>query len=124
MPRNNTWAVIGAVLTTIAVFVLTDLLTFLNSGAIWPADMNGWLHLIVPSLIAGVLATLTPHYSLSERATGFRVINTTSDAPVIDANPSPVIVSQATKARAGLPLIGITSPANPTPPDVPPDIAH
>jgi len=116
MPRNNTWAVIGALITTIAVFVLTDLLTFFNSGAIWPVDVNGWTHLIVPSIVAGALAAITPHYSVTEQKTGLRIIDSSKDTPVLDINPKQIIVPQPQ------PPFVPASPANPlsSSPEVPP----
>lgn len=116
VPRNNTGAVYGAVLITVAVFVLTDLLNFFNSGAPLPTDMNGWLHLVVPSVLAGLLASLTPHYSLTERSTGLRIIDSSKDAPVLDTNPSQIVVNPS---QPPLPILSPTI-VTPTSPGVPP----
>lgn len=62
MPKNNTWALIGAAATTVIVFVLSALIKFFASGSNWPTTVEGWLQLILPALCAGVLAALTPYY--------------------------------------------------------------
>jgi hypothetical protein len=127
MPKNNYGAVVGAVLVTVAVFVLTDLSKFFQSGSPWPTDVDGWLQLVVPSIVVGLLAALTPHYSMSERTTGFRVINTANDAPVLDVNPAPLVVRRPDQPGIVLTPALIASPAkteSTTDPGVPPDISH
>jgi hypothetical protein len=98
VPINNNWALIGAALATIAVFVLNALINFFGSGMPWPDTTTGWLHLILPALCAGILAAITPHYSISEARTGRRMINAPArDAPVLDIGaPDRIIDSTPT----------------------------
>jgi high-affinity Fe2+/Pb2+ permease len=85
VPNNNAWSVIGAAVAVVTVFVLTALLNFFGTGNAWPTTMQGWATIVVPALCAGLLAVLTPHYSVSEARTGARLINTQhGDAPVVD----------------------------------------
>jgi len=62
MPKNNTWALIGAGATTVIVFILGALIQFFASDQPWPATAQGWLQLLLPALCAGLLAAITPYY--------------------------------------------------------------
>lgn len=62
LPKSNTWALIGAGITTVVVFVLNFLLQFFASGKSWPTTVDGWVTLLLPAVCAGVLAALTPYY--------------------------------------------------------------
>lgn len=81
LPDKNTWAAVGAVAVTILIFVLQVLLNFFNSGVAWPVDVAGWAHIVVPSIVAGALAALTPRFSANEARFGYRKIGS-RDAPV------------------------------------------
>ena len=56
---SNLAAAYGAALVTIVVAVLSALLKFFESGQAWPTTVDGWVHLLLPALVAGVLAALT-----------------------------------------------------------------
>ena len=58
---SNLAAAYGAALVTIVVAVLSALLKFFESGQAWPTTVDGWVHLLLPALVAGVLAALTPY---------------------------------------------------------------
>lgn len=83
MPVNNVWATIGAVLTAVAVIVLQALVDFFRTGAAFPTTLDGWVVALAPGVAAGLLALLTPHYSISEQKTGSRVMRAGRDAQVV-----------------------------------------
>ena len=60
-PASNRGAAYGAAVVTILVFLLQDLLKFLESGQPYPTTADGWIHLLLPALVAGALAAITPY---------------------------------------------------------------
>lgn len=57
----NLAALYGAILVTVAVTVLSDLTRWFATQQPWPTTAEGWLHVLLPSLCAGLLAALTPY---------------------------------------------------------------
>lgn len=60
--KSNVGAAIGAGIVTVVVFVLSGIMRYLNTSTVLPTTVEGWIQLILPSLIAGLLAALTPYY--------------------------------------------------------------
>lgn len=61
-PKTNIGAAVGTAIVTVVVFVLSALMRYLNTGAALPTTVEGWVQILLPSLVAGVLAALTPYY--------------------------------------------------------------
>ena len=83
LPLNNTGAVWGGVLVAVALSVLQGFAEFLATGSPFPATGEGWVRLLAPSIIAGVLGAMVPRYSMHERETGHRHTSDPPDAPVV-----------------------------------------
>lgn len=108
MPKNNLWALIGAGGTTVLVFVLSSLLQFFVSGTAWPVTTQGWLQIILPSLVAGLLAALTPYYEFNRNNPSLPLPPfEPKPATAGSAIPGPAVQVQTTTGGT------ITTPVNP-----------
>lgn len=81
LPLNNQGAALGGVLVAVALAVAQSFLKFLESGQPFPETGEGWLRLVLPAVLGGLLAAQTPRYSAHEAATGHRHTDSPPDAP-------------------------------------------
>jgi len=82
LPKSNAGAGMGAAATIVLVFVMQQVAIELGAGHIPIPDEWRWTVPILTALCAGVLAVLTPYYSMAEQATGRREVHSPPDAPV------------------------------------------
>ncbi len=60
-PKSNGGAALGGALVAFVLIVLQALADFFATGQTWPVTADGWVRLLLPAVVAGLLAMLTPY---------------------------------------------------------------
>ena len=125
LPRSNGGAALGGVIVTLVVVLLQGLSNFLASGQPWPTTPDGWLRVVLPALVVGLLSALTPYAQFSASPAATDVVWRTTSTGDFSASPQRVPDSLVgLTAQTGGILTGgairTTGTAPPAPPPVPP----